>query len=58
MKNVMKTFRRIQKVAVVIGFTCGAWLAARTDASSGEMICGLVTATLSALLSLPLRMEE
>lgn len=56
--NDMKTFRRIQKLAVIIGLICGIWLAARTDASSGEMFCGLVTATLSALLSLSLRMEE
>ena len=58
MKNDMKTFRRVQKLAVVIGLACGIWLAARTDAGTGEMFCGLVTAALSLLISLSLQMEE
>ncbi len=54
----MRIFRRVQKLAVVIGLACGIWLAARTDAGNGEMFCGLVTATLSALISLSLQMEK
>lgn len=58
MKNDMKTFRRVQKLAVVVGLVCGIWLAARTGATCGEMFCGLVTAALSALISLSLQMEK
>lgn len=54
----MRTFRRVQKLAVIIGMACGVWLAARTGSSIGEMLCGLVTAALSALISLSLRMEK
>ena len=50
----MKTFRTIQKIAVVIGLIYGVWVSNKVDAGSGDIVNGLIIVALSIVISIEL----
>lgn len=54
----MKTWRRIQKVAVAVGMTYGLWLGSNVDATDADSRNAFVIVTLAAIVAISLCMSE
>ncbi len=54
----MKTWRRIQKVAVAIGMTYGLWLGSNVDATGADSRSAFVIVVLAAVVAISLCMPE
>lgn len=50
----MKTWRRIQKAAVIVGMTYGLWLGANVGATGADTRNGLMIVVLSVVIALSL----
>ena len=48
----MKTWRRIQKVAIAIGMAYGLWLGCNTDATNKDSTNAFVIVSLSAIVAI------
>lgn len=48
----MKTFRKLQKTAIIVGMVYGIWLGANVDATSKDSISGLVIVALAVVVAL------
>jgi len=48
----MKTFRRIQKIAAIIGLVYGFWFGSQVDATGNDVRAGLLLVVLSILVLL------
>lgn len=54
----MKTWKRIQKVAVAIGLTYGLWLGGNADATDADGRNAFVIVVLAAIVALSLCIEK
>ena len=54
----MKTWRRIQKVAVAVGMTYGLWLGTNVDATASDSRNAFVIVVLSAIVAISLCMPD
>lgn len=54
----MKTWRRIQKIAVAVGMTYGLWLGANVDATSADSRNAFVIVALTAMVALSLCIDN
>lgn len=54
----MKTWRRIQKVAVAVGMTYGLWLGSNVDATAADSRNAFVIVALAAIVAISLCMPE
>lgn len=54
----MKTWKRIQKVAIAVGMIYGLWLGCNVDATGKDSINGMVIVALAVVLALSLLMPE
>lgn len=54
----MKTWRRIQKVAVAVGMTYGLWLGSNVDATAADSRNAFVIVVLAAIVAISLCMPE
>nr|WP_302830061.1 hypothetical protein [uncultured Bacteroides sp.] len=54
----MKTWRRIQKIAVAVGMTYGLWLGTNVDATGTDSRNAFVIVVLSAIVAISLCMPE
>lgn len=54
----MKTWRRIQKVAVAMGMTYGLWLGANVDATAADSRNAFVIVVLTAMVAISLCMPD
>lgn len=54
----MKTWRRIQKVAVAIGLTYGLWLGSNVDATDADSRHAFVIVVLAAIVAISLCLPE
>lgn len=48
----MKTFRKLQKAAIIVGMVYGIWLGANVDATSKDSISGMVIVALAVVVAL------
>jgi hypothetical protein len=49
---IMKTWRRIQKIAVAIGLTYGLWLGCNVDATNQDSTSGFIMVILAAVIGI------
>lgn len=54
----MKTWRRIQKVAVAVGMTYGLWLGSNVDATPADSRNAFVIVVLAAIVAISLCMPD
>lgn len=54
----MKTFRKIQKAAIVVGMAYGLWLGCNEAATDKDSISGLMIVALSVIVALSLLMPD
>lgn len=54
----MKTFRKLQKVAIVVGMIYGLWLGCNVDATDKDSISGMVIVALAVIVALSLLIPE
>lgn len=54
----MKTFRKLQKAAIIIGMVYGIWLGANVDATSKDSISGMVIVALAVVVALSMLIPE
>lgn len=54
----MKTWRRIQKVAVAVGMTYGLWLGANVEATDADSRNALVIVALAVVVAISMCMPE
>lgn len=54
----MKTWRKIQKVAVAVGMTYGLWLGTNIDATGTDSINAFVIVVLAAIVALSLCIDK
>ena len=54
----MKTFRKFQKAAVIVGMVYGLWLGCNVDATDKDSISGMVIVALSVIAALSLLMPD
>ena len=54
----MKTWRRIQKIAVAVGMTYGLWLGTNVDATDADSRNAFVIVVLSAIVAISLCMPD
>lgn len=50
----MKTFRKFQKAAIIVGMVYGLWLGCNVEATSKDSISGMVIVALSVVVALSL----
>ena len=55
---MMKTFRKLQKVAIVVGMVYGLRLGANVDATSQDSISGMVILALAVVVELSLLVPD
>lgn len=48
----MKTWRTIQKIAVVVGISYGFWLGCNVDATARDNTSGFIMVTLAAVIGI------
>ena len=48
----MKTFRKLQKAAIIVGMVYGIWLGANVDATSKDSFSGMVIIVLAVVVAL------
>ena len=48
----MKTFRKLQKAAIIVGMVYGIWLGANVDDTSKDSISGMVIVALAVVVAL------
>lgn len=54
----MKTFRKLQKVAIAVGMVYGLWLGCNVDATDKDSISGMVIVALAVIVALSMLMPE
>lgn len=54
----MKTWRRIQKIAVAVGMTYGLWLGSNVDATDADSRNAFVIVVLAAIVAISLCMPD
>lgn len=54
----MKTFRKLQKVAIAVGMVYGLWLGCNVDATSKDSISGMVIVVLAVVVALSILIPE
>ena len=54
----MKTFRRLQKAAIVVGMVYGLWLGCNEAATDKDTFSGLVCVLLAVVVALSLLMPD
>lgn len=54
----MKTFRKLQKAAIIVGITYGLWLGCNVDASDRDGISGVVIVALAVVVALSMLMPD
>lgn len=54
----MKTWRRIQKIAVAVGMSYGLWLGTNVDATDADSRNAFVIIALSAIMAISLYMPD
>lgn len=54
----MKTFRKLQKAAIIVGMIYGIWLGANVDATSKDSISGMVIVALAVVVALSMLIPE
>lgn len=54
----MKTWRRIQKIAVAVGMTYGLWLGTNVDATDADSRNAFVIIVLSVIVAISLCMPD
>lgn len=54
----MKTWRRIQKVAVAVGMTYGLWLGTNVEATNADSRSAFVIVVLTAMVAISLCMPD
>lgn len=54
----MKTWRRIQKMAVAVGMTYGLWLGCNESASDRDVFSGMVIVVLTVVVALSMLLPE
>lgn len=54
----MKTFRRLQKVAIVVGMGYGLWLGGNVEATDRDCLSGVVIVALSVVVALSVLMLD
>lgn len=50
----MKTFRKLQKAAILVGMVYGLWLGCNVEATSKDSISGMVIVALAVVVALSL----
>lgn len=50
----MKTFRKLQKAAIIVGMVYGLWLGCNVDATNKDSISGMVIVALAVVVALSL----
>ena len=48
----MKTFRKLQKAAIVVGMSYGLWLGCNVEATDKDSISGMVIVALAVVVAL------
>lgn len=54
----MKTFRKLQKVAIVVGMVYGLWLGCNEAATNKDSISGMVIVALAVVVALSMLIPE
>ncbi|MCM0236705.1 hypothetical protein J8L13_04675 [Bacteroides fragilis] len=54
----MKTFRKLQKVAIAVGMVYGLWLGCNVDATDKDSISGMVIVALAVIVALSILIPE
>lgn len=54
----MKTFRKLQKAAIIVGMVYGLWLGCNVDATDKDTFSGMVCVALSVIVALSLLMPD
>lgn len=54
----MKTFRKLQKVAIVVGMVYGLWLGCNEAATDKDSISGMVIVALAVVVALSMLIPE
>lgn len=54
----MKTWRKIQKIAVVVGMTYGLWLGANVEATDADSRHAFIIVMLSAVVAISLCLPD
>lgn len=54
----MKTFRKLQKVAIVVGMIYGLWLGCNVEATDKDSISGMVIVGLAVVVALSMLIPE
>lgn len=54
----MKTFRKLQKAAIVVGMVYGLWLGSNVDATDKDSFSGLLIVALAVVVALSMLITE
>lgn len=54
----MKTFRKLQKAAIIVGMAYGLWLGCNVEATSKDSISGMVIVALTVVVALSMLIPE
>lgn len=54
----MKTFRKLQKAAIIVGMAYGLWLGCNVEATSKDSISGMVIVALAVVVALSMLIPE